>query len=138
SLLGSLPPAFHSARIALTESPRLWQARVVIGSGRASLVVAVWAFGLLLPSCGTVELGENLVQPNTQLSEDYFYCFIQPDVISPAGCATGLAGDTGGCHRAQSSLRLVDTTGVSRPSCTGVWDDGANVRLTPGAVVPPE
>jgi hypothetical protein len=122
----------------LTELPRLWQAGLVIGSARASLVVGAWALGLLLPSCGTVELGENLVQPNTQLSEDYFYCFIQPDVIGPAGCATGMAGDSGGCHMAQSSLRLVDAAGTTRPSCTGTSDAARTVRLAPGAVVPPE
>jgi hypothetical protein len=82
--------------------------------------------------CGTVELGENIVQPNTQLDPDFFYCRIQPDVIQAAGCATGMAGDMGGCHLAQSSLRLVDTASVMRPDCT---PDG---RLTPGAVVPPE
>lgn len=98
----------------------------------------VVGLGTLGASCGTIELGENIVQPNTQLSEDYFYCFIQPDVIEAAGCATGMAGDVGGCHQAQSSLRLVDTTGTTRPSCTGDMDHASMVRLSPGAVVPPE
>jgi hypothetical protein len=102
---------------------------------RTSIVLALAG---LLASCGTVELGENIVQPNTSLSEDYFYCFIQPDVIQAAGCATGMAGDTGGCHMAQSSLRLVDSTGTTRPTCTGSMDDARSVRLAPGAVVPPE
>lgn len=102
------------------------------------LAPLVLGMAALASSCGTIELGENIVQPNTQLSEDYFYCFIQPDVIQAAGCATGMAGDVGGCHQAQSSLRLVDTTGTTRPSCTGVATDAARVRLSPSAVVPPE
>lgn len=100
-----------------------------------ALLLGVAAFS---PGCGTIELGENIVQPNTQLSEDYFYCFIQPDVVQAAGCATGMAGDTGGCHMSQSSLRLVDTTGTTRPSCTGSMDMASDVRLAPGAIVPPE
>ncbi len=108
--------------------------RVPLALVVAGLVVA----GRALAGCGTVELGENIVQPNTQLSEDYFYCFIQPDVIQPAGCATGMAGDVGGCHQAQSSLRLVDSTGTTRPSCTGTSDRASTVRLSPGAIVPPE
>lgn len=104
----------------------------------AALGLALLGLGVSASGCGTVELGENIVQPNTQLSEDYFYCFIQPDVIQAGGCATGMAGDVGGCHQAQSSLRLVDTTGVTRPSCTGSSDRASMVRLTPGAVVPPE
>jgi hypothetical protein len=123
--------------MSLTGEHRVWQARLVI---RTTRVPTPWwvGLGLLLTSCGTVELGENIVQPNTQLSEDYFYCFIQPDVIGPAGCATGMAGDTGGCHQAQSSLRLIDAAAIARPSCTGDMDHASMVRVMPGAVIPPE
>ncbi len=105
-----------------------------------SVLAGALALGLVVApcGCGTVELGENIVQPNTQLSEDYFYCFIQPDVIQGASCATGTAGDTGGCHQTQSSLRLIDTAAATRPSCTGSSDMASSVRLAPGAVVPPE
>ncbi len=96
----------------------------------ASLLAIAGAF-TSAAGCGTVDLGENIVQPNGRLDEDYFYCVIQPDVMQAASCATGAAGDTGGCHASQSSLRLVDTSGVARPDCM----DGS---LSPGAVVPLE
>jgi hypothetical protein len=90
------------------------------------------ALALTLASgCGTVDLGENIVQPNGRLDEEFFYCVIQPDVIQAASCATGAAGDTGGCHASQSALRLSDTTSLARPDCV----DG---ELAPGAVVPLE
>lgn len=85
----------------------------------------------LASGCGTVDLGENINQPNATLDEEYFFCVIQPDVIQAASCATGVAGDSGGCHAAQSALRLTDTSGVPRPDCV----DG---ELAPGAVVPIE
>jgi hypothetical protein len=92
-----------------------------------------WLFALaaFVAGCGTVELGENIVQPSTQLSDAYFYCRIQPDVIEASGCASMTAN----CHQSQSSLRLIDTAGITRPACTGPMNDPP---LAPGAVVPPE
>jgi len=104
----------------------------VLAFVRGPSLVALMA--VAIAGCGTVELGENIVQPSTQLSDQFFYCRIQPDVIQASGCATGQAGDMGGCHESQSSLRLIDTTPVMRPACTGP----EMATLAPGAVVPPE
>lgn len=93
--------------------------------------LAIASLLTLAGGCGTVDLGENIVQPNGRLDEEYFYCVIQPDVMQAASCATGIAGDTGGCHASQSALRVVDTALVARPECV----DG---ELVPGAVVPLE
>ena len=97
----------------------------------AAKSMAVLGAFALVSGCGTVDLGENIVQPNGRLDAEFFYCVIQPDVMQAASCATGAAGDTGGCHASQSALRLTDTSPVARPDCT----DG---RLSPGAVVPIE
>ena len=99
-------------------------ATLAIGAGTALGV------GLFAPACGTVDLGDNIVPPSVRLDEDFFYCRIQPDVIVGRGCATGMAGDTGGCHLTQSALLLEDASGAARPDCDA---DGA---LSPGAVVP--
>lgn len=58
---------------------------------------------------GTVELGDNFIAPELQLSDELFYCRIQPEVLTEHSCASGQAGEAGGCHDSQSALRLVDT-----------------------------
>ncbi len=62
-----------------------------------------------LGGCGTVDLGDDIVPPNLQLDEDFFYCEIQPNVLTAKGCATGAAGEEGSCHSDRSALRLVAT-----------------------------
>jgi hypothetical protein len=57
-------------------------------------------------SCGTIDLGDNIVPPDLQLDEDFFHCEIQPNVLTAHSCATGGAGEEGTCHADQSSLRL--------------------------------
>ena len=83
----------------------------------------VW-FALCVSACGsversgvagTVELGDNFVAPDLALDEDFFFCRIQPEVITKHSCATGKAGDGGNCHANTSALRLVDTK--DKPSC---------------------
>jgi hypothetical protein len=58
---------------------------------------------------GTVQLGDNFVAPDLALDEDFFFCRIQPEVLSKHGCATGSASDGGNCHSSASALRLMDT-----------------------------
>ena len=74
------------------------------------------SLGVCLAACGTVDLGDNIVPPDLQLDEDYFYCVIQPRVLTAKGCAAGGAGEGGMCHLDRSSLRLVDTTSAP-PEC---------------------
>jgi hypothetical protein len=76
---------------------------------------------IVLSACGTptvadtVDLGDNPEPSNIMIDEDFFYCRIQPDVITAQRCAEGGAGDSGGCHLSQSALRLV--TVPSEPRC---------------------
>lgn len=65
------------------------------------LVVLVVAGG-----CGTVDLGDNFVPPDVQVDEDYFFCVLQPQVIGPQSCASGLSGEMGQCHSSRSAMRL--------------------------------
>jgi hypothetical protein len=55
----------------------------------------------------TVDLGDNFEAPELTLDEGFFYCEIQPNVISAMSCAEGASGDSGGCHTERSALRLV-------------------------------
>jgi hypothetical protein len=54
------------------------------------------------------------------LDEDFFYCRIQPEVLTAQSCASGAAGEGGGCHSARSALRL-DPMAESDapPACDG-------------------
>ena len=63
----------------------------------------------------TVDLGDNFVTPDLQLDEDFFYCRIQPEVISAQGCSSGAAGEAGECHSARSSLRLAAMAEADAP-----------------------
>ena len=83
------------------------------------MVALASAAGLLVGvvSCGTIDLGDNIVPPDLQLDEDFFYCVIQPQVISAKGCAGGGAGEGGMCHTDRSALRLVDAPAADMPEC---------------------
>ena len=72
---------------------------------RTALVAAVLLFGT---GCGTVDLGTYEGVRDLKLDEDYFYCVIQPKVLTAKKCATGEPGDSGGCHNSNSSYRLAD------------------------------
>jgi len=63
---------------------------------------------LALSACGTVDLGDNFVAPPVQLDEDFFYCEIQPNVLTEHSCAAGGSGESGMCHSARSALRLLE------------------------------
>lgn len=75
--------------------------------GHALASLSLWL--LLSFGCGTVDLGDNIVPPDLQLDEDFFYCEIQPNVLTAKSCAGGAAGEGGMCHSDRSALRLIDT-----------------------------
>jgi hypothetical protein len=72
---------------------------------------------------GTVDLGDNFVAPDLALDEDFFYCRIQPEVITKFGCATGNGGERGQCHDSRSALQLLATTETA--SCSNGRVTGA-------------
>ena len=58
---------------------------------------------------GTVDLGDDFVAPELQLDSDFFYCRIQPEVLTKFSCASGASGESGSCHDSRSALRLAAT-----------------------------
>ena len=58
---------------------------------------------------GTIDLGDDFVAPELQLDDEFFFCRVQPEVLTAHSCARGLMSDAGGCHDSRSSLRLVAT-----------------------------
>ncbi len=58
---------------------------------------------------GSVDLGDDFVAPQLQLDDAFFYCRIQPDVLTKYSCASGGSGEQGSCHDTRSSLRLMAT-----------------------------
>jgi hypothetical protein len=75
---------------------------------------------------GTVDPGDNFVAPDLQLDEAFFYCRIQPEVLTEHSCASGLDGEGGSCHDSRSALRLLDAP--EPPPCD---DDGVLVDSVP-------
>jgi len=64
---------------------------------------------------GSVDLGDNPAVRTTNLDSDFFVCRIQPEVISPKGCATGEGGES--CHVTESSYRLIDVDAAYASAC---------------------
>jgi hypothetical protein len=77
---------------------------------------------------GTVDLGDDFVAPDLQLDSDFFFCRIQPQVLTKYSCATGAAGEMGSCHDSRSAMRLLDTQ--APPPCD---KNGAVVGAVPDA-----
>ncbi len=92
-------------------------------NGRAHASAWRLAVGALLAAsaavggCGTVDPGDHFVAPETRLDEDFFFCRIQPEVLTAYSCATGLAGEGGTCHDARSALRLDAMADEEPPPC---------------------
>lgn len=140
---GGKVSAASTAAIArgLTSSVAVWQA-LFVGDGlgdalgsrevrsrararrratsRARARAACAALSLLActpTALDTVDLGDHPEPAERALDEDVFHCQIQPNVLTAAGCASGLGGESGSCHTARSALRLVV---VSMPAvCQG-------------------
>lgn len=86
----------------------------------ASIVLVTSACGLLVSSgCTTVDLGDNFIPPDLMLDEDFFFCRIQPEVLSANTCASGGAGEGGMCHSSQSALRLDVMAEMESVACDG-------------------
>lgn len=103
----------HAAGFTVQHRP----SRVVIAA-LAALTTAICAgCGDLPTGAQTVDLGDNFEAPDRNLDADFFYCVIQPEVLGEYGCAAGGAGDSGGCHRERSALRLLEVAG--EPRCDG-------------------
>jgi hypothetical protein len=100
---------------------------------RTALIAALALGGV---GCGTVDLGTYEGVRDLRLDENYFYCVIQPQVLTPMRCAGGEPGDTGGCHSSNSAYRLAEiATSVSCASGTPTAVPSADERANYGSSV---
>ena len=59
--------------------------------------------------CGTTDLGTFQGVRDLKLDENFYFCHVQPEVITPQRCSPGAAGDgSGACHAEKSSMILAD------------------------------
>lgn len=101
---------------------------------RSALAAFFLATLASIVGCGTVDLGTYEGVRDLKLDENYFYCVVQPKVLSAKKCAGGdpASGDaSGGCHSSTSSFRLADVpTTVAcesgKPTGTPTAEERAN------------
>ena len=81
--------------------PRARLLATVLGAiGSGALVALLW-------SCTTVDPGPNFVVPDEQFDADFFFCRIEPELLTAKKCGAGDlgAGDPGnGCHFNSSAV----------------------------------
>jgi hypothetical protein len=73
--------------------------------------------GGLLP--GSVERGSDFNIAEVVYDENYFYCVVEPMLVSQQ-CGPGAAGDNNGCHSTRTSFRLTDYMPLVADSCSGI------------------
>jgi hypothetical protein len=81
-------------------------ASVATGVALASCVACV-AFGAGLGACTTIDPGPNFVVPDEQFDADFFFCVVEPQLLTAKKCGPGdpAAGDPGnGCHFNSSAV----------------------------------
>ncbi|MGE0790155.1 MAG: hypothetical protein AB7S26_31060 [Sandaracinaceae bacterium] len=78
-----------------------------------------------IAGCGTIDLGDHIVPPDLRLDEDFFYCEIQPNILTAKSCASGGSGEGGMCHDSRSALLLVDTMSAPPDCVDGVIVGGS-------------
>lgn len=71
------------------------------------LSLGVLACALAATGCGTVDPGTYEGVRDLKLDENYYYCVIQPQVITPKKCSTGESGEgASSCHGSNTAMRL--------------------------------
>ncbi|MET0341747.1 MAG: hypothetical protein ABW252_12150 [Polyangiales bacterium] len=89
---------------------RAWRAHSIVHAAVCAVTPACTPTAL-----DTVDLGDHPEPADLPIDEAFFHCEIQPRVLTAQRCATGSAGDGGGCHLARSALRLVEVPAA--PAC---------------------
>ncbi len=98
-------------RAKLRHDFRLVYRRAVLSRSIREIIGAI---AVLACGCTTVDPGANFVVPNEAFDADYFYCHVEPEVLSQKKCGPGdpAAGDReNGCHfnsSAVSGMALVN------------------------------
>jgi hypothetical protein len=69
--------------------------------------VAVFAGCMAWPGCTTIDPGPDFVIPDQTFNANYFYCFVEPQVIFAKSCGSGnpaLGDPANGCHFNSSAV----------------------------------
>lgn len=90
---------------------------------------SAWALAATLPSCTTVDPGEDFQRAEIVFDEGFFYCRVEPVLFrNSCGPGDGSQGDaSGGCHFNVTSFKLTDYNPKLADSC-----DGNNPTQAPG------
>jgi hypothetical protein len=89
---------------------------------RRSLAVGVAAFAgfTAWPGCTTVDPGSNFVIADQVFDANYFYCFVEPQVIFAKQCGSGASTDPpNGCHYNSSAVSGMALTQHPAIDCGG-------------------
>jgi hypothetical protein len=77
----------------------------------ARALVVVGTLACLVAACDVVDLGTYQGVRDLTLDDNFFYCVVQPTVITAKKCADGdssLGDPSGGCHASKSAMILAD------------------------------
>ena len=83
---------------------------------------------------GTTDLGTFEGVRDLKLDENFYFCHVQPEVITPQRCSPGAAGDgSGACHADKSSMILADVETPTpctngRPNTPPTADERSNYQ----------
>lgn len=105
--------------------------RAFFRAPRLVVLAVLGAAAVSSASCGNIDLGDNFLPPTIELDEDFFYCRIQPEVLTMYRCGPGdpAMGDmASGCHEARTGFRLSMAADTDpRPTCVDGLADPATV-----------
>jgi hypothetical protein len=85
----------------------LFDVRLVASVASGVMLVGGVALIAGLPSCTTVDPGPNFVVPDEQFDADFFFCRVEPELLTAKKCGPGdpASGDPGnGCHFNSSAV----------------------------------
>jgi len=85
----------------------LFDVRLVASVATGVALVAGGALGAGLSACTTIDPGPNFVVPDEQFDADFFFCVVEPQLLTAKKCGPGdpAAGDPGnGCHFNSSAV----------------------------------
>jgi hypothetical protein len=86
---------------------------------RLAAAAAVLAASVAWPGCTTVDPGSDFVIPQVTFNANYFYCFVEPQVLFAKKCGSGdpTQGDpSNGCHynsSAVSGMALIEHPAIT-------------------------
>jgi hypothetical protein len=82
------------------------------------MVLGIGLLAAATAGCGTVDPGAYEGVRDLKLDENYYYCVVQPQVVTPKKCSSGEAGEgASACHGNNTSMRLKEV--AKSVDCSG-------------------